>query len=87
MTTTKNYRIHVMILDRKDPIVSAVYTDKNKAEADLQTISEARLGKTDLALPWIQFAGDQVQGAFIEEGWDYAPSAAVWSPDLRTQQF
>lgn len=65
--TSTSFRIKVMIVGRKDPIQSHVYSTREAAEADLVRITEARHGKSEVDLPWLQMSGDQVQVAYIDE--------------------
>lgn len=82
MSTISTYRIHVGIVGRKDDVKSAIYKDKQLAESDLQAISKARLQKSEVPLPWTQFAGDQIQGAWIEESYQHTGSVGSIPPTL-----
>lgn len=65
--TSTSFRIKVMIFGRKDPIQSHIYNTREAAEADLVKITEARHGRSEVNLPWLQMPGDQVQAAYIDE--------------------
>jgi hypothetical protein len=65
--TSTSFRIKVMIVGRKDPIQSHTYSTREAAEADLVRITEARHGRSEVDLPWLQMPGDQVQVAYIDE--------------------
>lgn len=67
MPTFRNYKIKVMVVGRKDIIESALFAKREEAESDLNTITEAREGRTEVKLPWLQMPGDQVQAAHIVE--------------------
>jgi hypothetical protein len=48
-------------------VITGRYQTQEEAEAALLKITDARQGKTDVDLPWLQMPGDQVQAAYVEK--------------------
>ena len=65
--TYPSFKIRVLVVGRKDVIESHSYGKREAAEADLSKITDARQGKTDVELSWLQMPGEQVQAAYIQD--------------------
>jgi hypothetical protein len=66
MASHVSYMVKVMIVGRKE-VITGRYQTQEEAEAALLKITDARQGKTDVDLPWLQMPGDQVQAAYVEK--------------------
>ena len=79
--TNPSFVIRVLLAGRKETIDSHSYATRDKAEADLARISEARKQGIDVDLPWLQMLASTVQAAWIEDQ-TTAAGFTVWSPDV-----